>query len=236
MVHNMEHTAHTVKSYDEELALLVNTIAHMGKMAETQLLSAVQAVVWRDSDLANHVVASDSKIDELEQEVHKQVVRLLALRQPVAIDLRHIVIGLKISSDLERIADYAANLAKRAVVLNQLPTVRPVAGVPRMARLAQELIKDVLIAYVERDETKAVTTWKRDEEMDEMYISLFRELVTYMMEDPRTITACTHLMFMAKNIERIGDHVTNIAESIHFLIEGTLLRGRRPKQDVLASA
>ena len=228
MAHDKD-TAHTVKSYDEELALLVNTIALMGTLAETQLANAVQAMLQRDSDLANQVVAEDVKIDELEQDVHKRVVRLLALRQPVAIDLRHIVIGLKVSSDLERIADYATNLAKRSIVLNQFPLVNPVTGIVRMSRLAQELIRDVISAYIERDRDRAITTWKRDEEVDEMYISLFRELVTYMMEDPRNITACTHLMFMAKNIERIGDHVTNIAESIHFLIEGTPLRGRRSK-------
>ncbi|KAF0117990.1 MAG: Phosphate-specific transport system accessory protein PhoU [Rhodospirillaceae bacterium] len=231
MAHDKD-TAHTVKSYDEELALLVNTIALMGTLAETQLANAVQAMLQRDSDLANQVVAEDVKIDELEQDVHKRVVRLLALRQPVAIDLRHIVIGLKVSSDLERIADYATNLAKRSIVLNQFPLVNPVTGIVRMSRLAQELIRDVISAYIERDRDRAITTWRRDEEVDEMYISLFRELVTYMMEDPRNITACTHLMFMAKNIERIGDHVTNIAESIHFLIEGTPLRGRRSKGEM----
>ena len=234
MAHNTE-TAHTVKSYDEELALLVSTIARMGALAESQLANAVQAMLQRDSDLANQVVTEDVTIDELEQDVHKRVVRLLALRQPLAIDLRHIVIGLKVSSDLERIADYATNLAKRSIVLNQFPLVNPVTGIVRMSRLAQELIRDVIDAYIERDRDKAITTWRRDEEVDEMYVSLFRELVTYMMEDPRNITACTHLMFMAKNIERIGDHVTNIAESIHFLIEGTPLRGRRSKGETYPS-
>ncbi|MBF0560689.1 MAG: phosphate signaling complex protein PhoU [Alphaproteobacteria bacterium] len=220
-------TTHTVKAYDEELSQLVNIIARMGGQAEAQITSAMTAVVKRDSDLAGRVIANDAKVDELENEVHKLVVRLLALRQPVAIDLRTIVVALKISSDIERIADYAANVAKRAIILNQIPPVPPVGAVPRMGHLAQGIIRDVLDAYVERDKRKAIDVWNRDEEIDDAYNSLFRELVTYMLEDPRNITACTHLMFVAKNIERIGDHATNIAESIYFLIEGTQLVGRR---------
>lgn len=227
----MDRTAHTVKSYDDELRQLINTIARMGGLAEAQLASALQAIVKRDNDLAAQVVAGDRKVDELEQEVHRRVVRLLALRQPVAIDLRDIVAALKVSSDIERIADYAANLSKRTIIVNQLPPVGPVAAVPRMGRMAQEIIKDVFDAYAERDVEKAMAVWKRDEEIDALYTSLFRELVTHMMEDPRTITACTHLMFIAKNIERIGDHATNIAESIHFLIEGATVKARRPKGD-----
>ncbi|MEO5373817.1 MAG: phosphate signaling complex protein PhoU [Alphaproteobacteria bacterium] len=235
MAGKIDHTAHTVKSYDEELKHLVNTIARMGGLAEAQLAGAIQAVAKRDSDLAGRVVAGDPKVDELEQEVQKQVVRLLALRQPVAIDLRNIVVALKISSDIERIADYAANVAKRAIVLAELSPVKPVAVVPRLGRLAQTIIRDVLDAYVERDKEKALAVWNSDEEVDEMYTSMFRELVTYMMEDPRNITACTHLMFIAKNIERIGDHATNIAESIHFLIEGQPIRGKRPKGSMLTT-
>jgi phosphate transport system protein len=220
---------HTVRSYDEELAHLTNMIARMGGLAEAQLDGAIQALVKRDSDLAGKVIASDIKVDELEHEVHSFTVRLLALRQPVAHDLRLIVGALKISGDLERIADYAANVAKRALVLNQLPPVKPTAGVPRLGRLVQEIVKEVLDAYVEQDNEKAIKVWKQDEEVDDMYTGLFRELITYMMEDPRNITACIHLMFIAKNIERIGDHATNIAETIHFLVEGTPIRELRPK-------
>ncbi len=222
---------HTVRSFEGELAELDNIIVRMGGLAEAQLSSAIQAVVRRDSDLASRVVAGDAKIDELEQDVHALTVRMLALRQPVADDLRAIVGALKISADLERIGDYAANVAKRALVLNQLPPTKPAAAVPLMGRLVQEIINDMLDAYVERDVDKALTVWHRDEEVDELHTSLFRELVTYMMEDPRNITASTHLMFIAKNIERIGDHATNVAETIHFLVTGKPLTVQRPKGD-----
>jgi phosphate transport system protein len=157
---------------------------------------------------------------------------LLALRQPVAQDLRAIVGALKISGELERIGDYAANVAKRALVLNQLPPVRATNAVAHLGRLVQEIIKDTLDAYGDRDADKALSVWNRDQEVDDLYTSMFRELVTYMMEDPRNITACTHLMFIGKNIERIGDHATNIAEIIHFEIFGAPIRAPRPKGDV----
>ena len=166
------------------------------------------------------------------QEVTQLVVRLLALRQPVARDLREIFSALKIGSDLERIGDYAANVAKRSIALSQTPAVRPVYALPRMAHLAQELIKDVLDSYVQRDADKAYSVWIRDAELDEMYSSLFRELLTYMMEDPRSISPCTHLLFMAKNIERIGDHATNIAENLYYLVNGSPIEEVRPKGDV----
>jgi phosphate transport system protein len=220
---------HTVKSFDEELSHLSNTIARMGGLAEAQLGAALQALGNRDSDLAVRVVAADAQVDELEQEVQHFTVRLLALRQPVAADLRQIVAALKIASELERIADYAANVAKRALVLNQQAAVKPVGAVINLARLVQSILKDIMDAYVEQDVDKAIGVWNRDEEVDDLYTGLFRELITYMMEDPRTITACTHLMFMAKNIERIGDHATNIAETLHFLVVGTPLKGSRPK-------
>lgn len=211
---------HIIKSYDEELRRLTSAITQMGGLAESQLAAAIDAVVARDSELAAGVVEGDAAVDRLEQEVDGLAVRLLALRQPMARDLREILAALRIAADLERIADYAANVAKRAIALNQTPAVKPVHALPRMAKLAQSLIADVLDAYVARDAEKAVAVWMRDEEIDEMYSGLFRELLTYMMEDPRTITACTHLMFMAKNIERAGDHVTNIAELVNFRSTG----------------
>jgi phosphate transport system protein len=222
---------HIIKSYDDELRRLNNTIMQMGGLAEGQLAAAIDAVIKRDSELAARVVADDTTVDQLEHAVDGLVVRLLALRQPMARDLREILAALRIANDLERICDYAANVAKRSIVLNQSPTVKPVYTLPRMVKLAQALTKDVLDAYVARDAEKAMVVWARDEELDEMYSSLFRELLTYMMEDPRTITACTHLLFMAKNVERIGDHATNIAETVYFLANGEPLTQARPKRD-----
>ena len=222
---------HIIKSYDEELQRLDNIITQMGGLAESQLAAAIDAVVKRDSDFATEVIENDARIDALERDTESLVMRLLALRQPMARDLRESIAALKIASDLERIGDYAANVAKRAIALNQTPPVRPVYAIPRMGKLGQAMIKDILDAYVERDADKALAVWLRDEELDEMYTSLFRELLTYMIEDPRNITACTHLLFIAKNLERIGDHTTNIAETLYFLVHGTPLAQTRPKGD-----
>jgi phosphate transport system protein len=222
---------HIIKSYDQELERLDNTIAEMGGMAESQLAAAIEAVSKRDSDLATEVIENDARVDELEHEVEGLVVRLLALRQPMARDLRQIVAALKTATDLERICDYAANVAKRSIVLNQTAPVKPVYALPRMGALCQGMIKDVLDAYVERDADRALAVWLRDEELDEMYTSLFRELLTYMIEDARNITPCTHLLFMAKNLERMGDHATNIAETLYFLVHGRPLAQIRPKRD-----
>ncbi len=229
-------STHTVKSYDEDLRRLNKTIAEMGGLAETQLAEAVDALVGRDSDSAAAVIESDQRIDQLEREVDASVVRLLALRQPMASDLRLIVAALKIASDIERIGDYAANVAKRAIALNQMPLARPVNSLPRMGRQVQQMIKDVLDAFVDKDAAKAEAVWNRDEEVDDTYNSLFRELLTYMMEDPRNISACIHLLFIAKNVERIGDHTTNIAETIHFMVHGKPIVAARPKGDSTAFA
>jgi len=218
-----------VKGYDDELCRLNNTITEMGGLAESQLATAIDAVVERDSELAASVVEGDAKVDQLQRELDNLAMRLLALRQPVARDLREIFAALKIASDLERMCDYAANIAKRSIALDQAPPAPPVYALPRMAHLAQLLVKDVIDAYVARDADKAYAVWMRDEELDEMYGSLFRELLTYMMEDPRNISASTHLLFMAKNIERIGDHATNIAEDLYYLVHGTPLTQKRPK-------
>jgi phosphate transport system protein len=220
-----------IKGYDEELHRLNNAITEMGGLAESQLGTAIEAVVERDSDLAVSVVENDAKVDQLQREVDNLAIRLLALRQPVARDLREIFAASKIASDLERICDYAANVAKRSIALDQSPPVQPVYALPRMARLAQLLVKEVIDAYVARDADRAYAVWIRDEELDDMYASLFRELLTYMMEDPRNIGSCSHLLFMAKNIERIGDHATNIAEDLYYLVHGTPLTQQRPKGD-----
>jgi phosphate transport system protein len=224
-------TQHTVKAFDDELKRLKQAVAQMGGLVEAHLQAAVDALVRRDAEAAAKVVRDDARIDELEQQVGNLVIRLLALRQPMAVDLRQIVSALKISSDLERIGDYAANVAKRAIALSQQPQVRPVHAIPRMARLVQQIIKDVLDAYVDMNAAKAVAAWQRDEEVDEMYTSLFRELLTYMMEDQRNIGPSIHLLFIAKNIERMGDHATNVAEDVHFLVHGRALDQVRPKGD-----
>ena len=222
---------HIIKSYDEELDRLKKIIVEMGGMAESQLAAAIDAVIRRDSDLATRVIEADDKVDQLERDLDNLAVRLLALRQPMARDLREVVAALKIASDLERICDYAANVAKRSIALAQSPPIPPVHALPRMAQLALLLVKDVIDAYVERDLDKALDVWSRDEELDEMYSSLFREFLTYMMEDPRNIGVYTHLLFMAKNIERIGDHATNIAEDLYYLVYGRPLDQARPKGD-----
>ena len=220
---------HIVKSYDEELEQLNNTLIEMGGMAESQIDAAVQALTTRDPELAQTVIDDDDKVDDLNYEVDNQDMRLLALRQPMALDLRNVVAALKISSDLERIADYATNMARRSIALSETPPVKPVHVVPRMARLVMVMMKNVLDAYVEHDVDKALAVWQADEEVDEMYASLFRELLTYMMEDPRRITPCTHVLFIAKNVERIGDHLTNISETIYFLVHGERLEQSRPR-------
>jgi phosphate transport system protein len=229
----MNHASgdHIVKSYDEELQRLTGEIQRMGDLALKELEAAISAVIERDSDSAQRVVDSDADVDALEHEVSHDVIRLLALRQPMARDLREVMAALRIASDIERIGDYAANVAKRAIALNRVDLVRPVFALPRLAELAGELVSEVLIAYRDRDADRALLAWARDEELDGMYTGLFRELLTYMMEDPRNITACTHLLFMAKNIERIGDHATNIAENIYFLVHGTEIGHARRKGD-----
>lgn len=223
---------HTVKSFDEQLRRLNEIILRMGGLAEAGLSASIQAVTKRDVDLAAEIVRDDAKIDELNREVDELAVRLLALRQPMANDLREIVAALRISADVERIGDYAANIAKRAIAMSEMRPSRSLPGIARMGRLAQRLIKEVLDAYAEKNAEKAVTVWARDEEIDDAYNSLFRETLTYMMEDARAITPSTHLLFIAKNIERIGDHATNVAETIYFMVKGKPLTENRPKGDM----
>jgi len=223
---------HIVKSFDEELQRLSAVVLRMGGVAEAQLAGAIDALVRRDTDLAHKIVAGDEAIDLMDLELEENAVRTLALRQPMANDLREVIASLKISSDLERIGDYAKNVAKRTIALNQLTPHEAARSIPRMAKLVQAIIKDVLDAYANHNPDRALDVWHRDEEVDEMYTALFRELLTYMMEDPRNITPCTHLLFIAKNIERIGDHATNIAETTHYLATGKRIEGGRPKGDL----
>lgn len=222
---------HTVKAFDEQLKRLDHLIAEMGGLAETQLANAIEALIKRDSDKASRVVGVDLRLDELELEVDHHTVMLLALRQPMASDLREIIAALKTANILERIGDYAKNVAKRTGTLVEMPPVPPSLTIARLGRLAQEMVKDVLDAYLARDVDKANMVRERDKELDALYTSLFRELLTYMMEDARSITACTHLLFVAKNLERVGDHATNIAEITHFLVKGTVPMTQRPQDD-----
>ena len=210
---------HIVKSFDEQLRRLENLIAEMGGLAEAQLADAIDAMSYRDLDKAARIIADDQRIDDLELLVDQEAIAMLALRQPMARDLREIVGALKAASMLERIGDYAKNVAKRTAALVETPPVPSAQTVVRLGMLAQEMIKDVLDAYIARDAEKADQVRQRDQELDALHTSIFRELLTYMMEDPRNITACTHLLFVAKNIERIGDHATNIAEVVIFMVQ-----------------
>jgi phosphate transport system protein len=224
-------TDHIVRSFDEELSRLSDLVSRMGGMADNQLDKAINALQTRDSALAEEVIEADPKIDALQYEIEELALRMIALRQPMAADLRETVAALKIAPLIERIGDYAKNVAKRAIALNQIPPVKPLFTIPRMGRMVREMLKDVLDAFANQDVDKAREVWLADEEVDEMHDSLFREMLTYMMEDPRNITPCTHLLFAARNIERMGDLATNVAEVIHFQVTGNMLSGERPKVD-----
>ena len=227
---------HIVKSFDDELNRLASMIAEMGGHAESQLADAISALSRRDETLASSVIIQDVRLDTLETEIDAQVIRMLALRQPQALDLRAVIVALKISAELERIGDYAKNVAKRTLTLIQAAAVGTASNtIVRMGAIAGGMISNVIDAYLNADIVKAEEVRARDHDVDQMHTSLFRELLTYMMEDPRNITACTHLLFIAKNIERIGDHVTNIAENVHFLVAGQIPGHDRPKSDFSSS-
>ncbi|TQF77077.1 phosphate signaling complex protein PhoU [Elioraea sp. Yellowstone] len=227
---------HIVKSYDEQLTRLRDTLLRIGGIVENALAEAINALTRRDAALASEVVHRDAEVDALHRSVEDQAVRLLALRQPMANDLRMIVGAIRIALDLERVGDYAANIAKRVMVLSQLPSVVGVGSIQRMSRIVQEMLKDTLDALGTNDAAKAHSVWQRDEQVDEAYNAVFRSLLTYMMEDPRNITPCAHLLFVAKNIERIGDHATNVAETIRFIVLGEEAEADRPKGDESAFA
>jgi phosphate transport system protein len=231
-----EMAEHIVKSFEVDLKRLRDLLTEMGGMVESQVAMACEAVLQRDDAAASSTVEADPKVDALEHDVEQFVIRLLALRQPVGQDLRLIVASLKITGDLERIGDYAANVAKRSLVLNQFNVSFSLTGLAHMSRLVQEHLKTVIDAVGENDADKAVDVWRSDESVDEIYNALFRELITYMMEDPRNITPCTHLLFIAKNLERIGDHATNVAETVYYAVKGETLTGSRPKGDTSAYA
>ncbi|MDB5479872.1 MAG: phosphate transport system regulatory protein PhoU [Caulobacteraceae bacterium] len=225
---------HTVRAYDEELDAITAELARMGGLAEAEVADSIQAIATRDMALASSVILRDARLDGLEMDIERKAVRLIALRQPVADDLRRTVAAMKISSNLERIGDLAKNIAKRAMVIAESEPVTPLtSSIERMGELVTTRLKDVLDALTSREVEQAIAVWRQDHEVDEHYDAIFRELLTYMMGDPRMITACAHLLFVAKNLERIGDHATNIAEILHYEITGVELTEERPKSDAL---
>ncbi|GGG45431.1 phosphate signaling complex protein PhoU [Chelatococcus composti] len=225
-------TDHIVSSFDVELDTLRSKIAEMGGIAEKMLGDAIMALVRRDAALAQAVIAVDERLDALQHDVEERAVLTIAKRQPMAVDLREIISAIRIAGDIERIGDLAKNTAKRVVAIsNELQPQKIVGGVQHMSDLVQAQLKDVLDAYAQKDTARALDVWQRDDRIDALYTSIFRELLTYMMEDPRNISFCTHLLFLAKNIERIGDHTTNIAETIHYLVTGKPVVAERPKSD-----
>jgi phosphate transport system protein len=231
----MAMSEHTAKAFDTDLQDLARLVAEMGGLAEKAISDSVTALADRDAKLAQQVVTADAAIDILQREIEEKAILTIARRQPMAVDLREIVGALRVSNDLERIGDLAKNIGKRVVALGgdfRAPTV--LRGVESMAELVLSALKNVLDAYARRDVTQAMEVWKGDEEIDAVNNSLFRELLTYMMEDARNITFCTHLLFCSKNIERMGDHATNIAETVYYMVEGFPLAGERPKGDTTA--
>ena len=224
-------TGHTVKAFDNDLDQLRGNIAQMGGLAEAAIREAMRALVQRDTGAADRVIAQDVKIDALEAEVERNAVQLIALRAPMADDLREVVAALKIAGVVERIGDYAKNIAKRVHVIDENPNIEPLSLLPEMARIVGEMVHQVLDAFAARDAEKARQVCERDRAVDDFYNSIFRTLLTFMMENPHNITAATHLLFIAKNLERIGDHATNIAEMVYFAATGQHMADRSRDED-----
>ena len=223
-------TNHTVRAFDRELEMLGRKIAEMGGIAEKMLSDSIEALISLDANLARSTIACDPRLDLLQREIEEEAVLTIARRQPVGIDLREIVASIRVSGDLERVGDLAKNIAKRAVILSaeqRLP--RAMIGLRHMGELAALHLKEVLDAYAQRDVDRAKTVWLRDAEIDALEDSVFRDLLTFMMEEPRNISICAHLLFCSKNVERIGDHATNIAETVYFVVTGETLPLDRPK-------
>jgi phosphate transport system protein len=226
---------HIVKAYDDDLAALKSMLSQMGGMAEEQLAKSIDALVRRDTKLADSVVQADEKIDAMEIAIEEKAVLTIAKRQPMARDLRNIMVAIRISADIERIGDLAKNVAKRSHAIYDNIPKRLTKGLERLGEMSQAQVKLVLDAFAASNAEQAMDVWLHDEDIDALYNSIFRELLTYMMEDPRMIGACTHLLFAAKNIERIGDHATNIAENVYYLVHGEMLKEQRPKKDKTAT-
>jgi len=226
-------TGHTVKAFDEDLGQLRALISEMGGRAETAITGALEALVNRDLESAAKIVEGDRRIDELEAEVERQVVRLIALRAPMADDLREVLAALKIAGLVERMGDYAKNIAKRIALVQEARGMEALSVLPAMGKIVTEMVRNVLDAFVMRDAGAATAVAARDRAVDDFYNSLFRTLLTYMMENPHNITASTHLLFIAKNLERIGDHATNVAEMVYFAATGRQMAERAKGEDPL---
>jgi phosphate transport system protein len=223
---------HTAKAFDVDLQEIARMVAEMGGRAEKQIADAIDGLARRDTDRAQQTVTGDLAIDALQHEIEEKAVLTIARRQPMAVDLREIIGALRVANDLERIGDLAKNIGKRVLALDsEFHPPKLIRGVEHMGALVLAQLKEVLDSYAGHDLKKAMAVWNGDEAVDAMCTSLFRELLTYMMEDPRNITFCIHLMFCAKNIERMGDHATNIAETVYFMIEGHAMADQRPKGD-----
>jgi phosphate transport system protein len=228
---------HTAKAFDEDLQELNRLLSEMGGLAERQIADSVDALIRRDITLGTNVVVADAHVDQLQRVIEERAVLIIARRQPMAVDLREVVGAMRVATDLERIGDLSKNIGKRVSQLDSdFHPLKLIRGLEHMTELVQSQIKSVLDAYSARDLPAAMTVWKGDEEVDAICTSLFRELLTYMMEDPRNISFCIHLMFCAKNIERIGDHATNIAETVFYIIEGQQMMEKRPKGDMTTFA
>ncbi len=221
---------HTVKSYDRDLDTIERLIAEMGGIAEKMVIEAVDALANSDAVLAHQVVAADPRLDALQREIEDLAVTTIARRQPVAMDLRELIGAIRVAGDLERVGDLAKNIAKRTIKLGtESKVARAIVGLRHMNEVATELMKDVLDAYAQRDAERAREVWERDVDLDALEDSVFRDLLTHMMEDPRNISFCAHLLFCSKNIERIGDHATNIAETVVYLVTGEPMPSERPR-------
>jgi phosphate transport system protein len=222
---------HIVRSYDEDLQGIANRLVEMGGLVEAQLADAIEAMIKRHVDLARKTIGGDTRIDSMEREIDEATILLLARRQPMADDLREVVSALKIAGILERVGDYATHVAERAITITHEPTQSSILVIHRMGRMVRDLLSDALSAYAKRDADLALDVWRRDRDLDQLYASLFRELLTHMKQDSQAVDPCVHLLFVAKYIERIGDFATNIAEHVHFIVRGEAPEGKRPKAD-----
>ncbi len=230
-------TDHTTKAFDVDLRELTRMVAEMGHLVEKQIADSLDALANRDAELGQRAITADPVIDALQHEIEEKAVLTIARRQPMAIDLREIIGAVRIANDLERVGDLAKNIGKRVLPLSEdLHPANLMLGVERMGELVLGRIRQVLDSYAQRELELALAVWNGDEEIDSTCTSLFRELLTYMMEDARNITYCLHLMFCAKNIERMGDHATNIAETVYYIIEGRTITEQRPKGDTTSFA
>ncbi len=224
--------SHIVKAYDEELADLNRLIVEMGGLVESQLASAIEVLIKHMPEEAKAVIKQDKKIDEMEIAIDQLATRLLALRQPMGEDLRNIVAALKMSNNIERMGDYGKNIAKRAITISHLPILNKTsASIERMGEMVRIMIRETLDAYIRKDKDLALEVIEKDQQVDQIHTSLFREILTYMSANPDTATSCTHLLFIVKNIERIGDHTTNLAEQIYYIVSGELVNEDRVKED-----